>query len=68
MASLGFSELTASLDGGGGHSFSEGDRLPGARWLLKSMVPKKGGLQSMSGRKKGSKIDFFLKILKKGGV
>ena len=32
------------------------------------MVPEKGGLKSMSGRKKGFKIDFFfLKILKKKG-
>ena len=34
---------------------------------LKSMVPKKGGLKSMSGRKKGSKI-FFAGTLKKGGL
>ena len=31
------------------------------------MVPKKGGLKSMSGRKKGSTIDFFPKNPKKRG-
>ena len=31
------------------------------------MVPKKGGLKSMSGRKKGSTIDFFPKNPKKKG-
>ena len=54
--------------GGGTPSVKVVDRLPGTCWLYSWWAPKKGGLKSMSGWRKGSKMDFSIKTLKNGGL
>ena len=54
------------VGGWGGYSLNEGGRqAPWDPLPIKSMGAKKGGLKSMSWRKKGLKLTFSLKDLKK---